>query len=439
MIQGKERLISLPKTQPNHMNTKPVTLVHVTTVPLSLRFVAGQAAYMRMKGFESHAVSSPGAALTQFATEESVTVYPVSMARRITPLRDLVALFQLWSLFRRLHPHIVHAHTPKGGLLGMIAARLAGVPVRIYHMHGLPFITATGLTRRLLMATEMVSCRVASQVLCVSRSVQSLAVALQLSPPGKIHVLLHGSCNGIDAGSTFNPERLNTSERNETRCRYGIPPDATVIGFVGRLARAKGLIELSDAWRILRNEHPDLYLLLIGPEEPGDPPPPGLLEELREDPRVKFAGENWNTPPLYQAMDVLVLPTHREGFPIVLLEAAAMALPIVATRVTGCLDAVLDGVTGTLVSAYDPTALAVGLGRYAGDPALRLRHGAAARAWVLRDFSAKAMHDAIYHKYVSWLADEGVVPTSPNQTLSDQFSSHSVGRKDTEAVSHGGL
>ena len=417
------------------MGTIPLKLIHVTTVPESLRFVAGQAAYMRTKGFESHAVSSPGGPLTRFATEESVTVHPVSMARRITPFRDLVALFQLWRLFRTLRPHIVHGHTPKGGLLGMIAARFARVPVRIYHMHGLPFITATGLTRRILMATEAVSCRMASQVLCVSRSVRSLAVDLQLSPPEKIHVLLQGSCNGIDAETEFNPDRLNASIRDDVRRRYGIPPNATVVGFVGRLARAKGLVELDAAWQMLRKEHLDIHLLLVGPEEPGDPPPPGLLERLRTDSRVHFTGENWETPPLYSAMDILVLPTHREGFPIVLLEAAAIELPIVATCVTGCLDAVQDGITGTLVPAYDSDALAVGLQRYVRDPVLRRRHGVAARARILRDFSSAAMREAIYQKYVCWLAEKRVMTHSPDHSLSDQSNGYDSRPKETEAVS----
>lgn len=396
------------------MMVAPIRLIHVTTVPLSLRFVAGQAAYMRARGFESHAVSSPGAALTEFATEESVTVHPVPMARRITPLRDLAALFRLWRLFRRLRPHIVHAHTPKGGLLGMIAARFAGVPVRIYHMHGLPFITATGLTRRILMATEAVSSRMASLVLCVSRSVRSMAVDLRLSPPENIHVLLQGSCNGVDAETTFNPARLQISVRNDIRRRYSIPQDAIVIGFIGRLARAKGLIELNEAWRILSNEYQNLHLLLIGPEEPGDPPPQGLLEKLRADPHVHFAGENWETPPLYRAMDMLVLPTHREGFPLVLLEAAAMALPIVATRVTGCLDAVQDGVTGMLVPAYDAARLAETVRMYLSDTELRRRHGAAARDRVLREFRPEEIWQAVYQQYVRSLLREGLQPHEEN-------------------------
>lgn len=386
-------------------------LIHVTTVPQSLRFVSGQAAYMRAKGFETHAVSSPGSFLTQFATDESVTIHAVAMARRITPVSDLAALFKLWRLFKTLGPQIVHAHTPKGGLLGMLAAKLAGVSVRIYHMHGLPFLTATGIKRRILLATETISCRVASQVLCVSPSVRSTAVELGLTSPEKIKVLLKGSCNGIDAATAYNPEKLHGSVRADIRNRYGIPCDAVVVGFVGRLARAKGLVELASAWNIMRDTDDRLHLLLIGPDEPVDPLPAELIEQLRRDPRVHFAGENWDTPPLYSAMDILVLPTHREGLPIVLLEGAAMGLPIVATRVTGCVDAVQDGVTGTLVPAYDSTALAHGVQRYVVDPSLRARHGKAARAWMLRDFSGEAMRAAIYDEYAHLLTQAGIFPT----------------------------
>lgn len=260
------------------------------------------------------------------------------------------------------------------------------------------------------MVTEAVSSWVASQVLCVSQSVRSMAVDLRLSPPGKIRVLLQGSCNGVDAETVFNPDRWNGSVRSDTRRRYGIPSDAMVIGFIGRLARAKGLVELSDAWMRLRDEHPDLHLLLIGPEEPGDPPPPGLLEQLRTDTRVHFAGENWETPPLYRAMDILVLPTHREGFPLVLLEAAAMALPIVATRVTGCLDAVQDGGTGTLIPPYDGAALAGAIRMYSQDRELRRRHGAAARDRVLREFRPEGMWQAIHQEYVRSLLKKGLIP-----------------------------
>ncbi len=419
------------------MITAPMRLVHIMTVPQSLRFVSGQVGYMRARGVETHAVSSPGPALAEFGRHEECHVYAVEMPRRITPLQDCLALWRLCRYLRTIRPQIVHAHTPKGGLLGMLAARLAGVPVRIYHMHGLPLVTASGFRRKLLMATEAVSCRVASQVLCVSRSVRAMAVSLGLSPAEKIQVLLQGSCNGIDATTAFNPNLMDPLVRHDTRARYGIPADATVIGFVGRLALAKGLVELAEAWDRLRLEYPALHLLLIGPDEPGDPPPAEVLERFRCDPRVHMRGENWDTPPLYMAMDILALPTHREGFPVVLLEAAAMALAIVATRVTGCVDAVQDDVTGILVEGHNGEALAAGLRRYLDDPGLRQRHGAAARTWILREFSDKDMRVAIHQEYVRYLGEKGLVVPVSDHPGSERCYAHTSDGKNAGVVRPG--
>ncbi|MBC7174018.1 MAG: glycosyltransferase, partial [Polyangiaceae bacterium] len=178
-------------------------LFHVTTVPLSLRFLRGQVAFMKERGYEVHAVSSPGALLESFGDEEGIRVHAVPMSRRVDPTADLVALGRLVALFRRHRPEIVHAHTPKGGLLGILAARIAGVPVRIYHMRGLPVVTATGTRRIVLATTERVSCALASLTLAVSPSLRERAVALNLAPEERIRVLLGGSGNGVDARVRF--------------------------------------------------------------------------------------------------------------------------------------------------------------------------------------------------------------------------------------------
>jgi glycosyltransferase involved in cell wall biosynthesis len=384
----------------------PVRLVHVTTVPMSLTFLRGQVGFMKARGYRVYALSSPGPDLDAFSEAEGVEVRAVEMPRRITPLRDLRAVLALLREFRRIEPVIVHAHTPKGGLLGMITARLGGAPVRIYHMRGLPHLTARGWKRRLLIATEWISCRLAHQVLCVSHSIRREAVAAGVCPSEKIKVLLGGSGNGVDAGGRFDPGRQGAAARGETRSRFGIPHDAVVVGFVGRIVRDKGVIELARAWQVLREERSDLHLLLVGPFEPQDPLPEEVHSVLRDDDRVHHAGMDWNTPPLYAAMDVVALPTYREGFPNVPLEAAAMSLPVVATRVPGCVDAVEDGVTGILVEAGDPDDLTAALRRYVLDPALRHRHGAAGRARVLRDFRREAIWEALEAQYRSLLAEK---------------------------------
>ena len=390
------------------MKTKPITLVHITTVPQSLTFVTGQVGYMKARGFEIVGLSSPGELLTRFAEREGVPVHAVEMPRRVTPWRDVLAVLKLVRLLRRIRPQIVHAHTPKGGLLGMLSAWIARTPVRIYHMHGLPFVTATGWTRRLLMWSERVSCRLAHQVLCVSSSARDVAVETGLCRADKVKVLLQGSVNGVDAVDRFNPANVPPSVRNRTRLKYGIPADATVLGFIGRIVRSKGLVDLAKAWGRLRADFPALHLLLVGPLEPQDPIPRDVEASLRKDSRVHLIGEEWDTPALYAAMDVLVLPTYREGLPGVLLEAAAMQVPVVATNVTGCVDVVHDGVTGTLIPPYDSERLAAAIRRYLQDPELRRRHGAAARDRVLREFRPEEIWQAVYEEYLELLEEKGI-------------------------------
>lgn len=386
---------------------RPCTLVHITTVPGSLGFLRGQIGYMKARGLAIEAISSPGERLDLFAEREGVPVHAVPMPRSITPLGDLKALGKLVAMLKRIAPDIVHSHTPKGGLLGMIAAWLAGVPVRIYHMRGLPMMTATGWKRLLLTLTEKISCRLAHRVICVSHSMREYAIKAGLCPPEKIVTFLGGSGNGVDAEGRFNPDAMSPGLRTSLRAQFDIPADATVIGFVGRVTRDKGLIELAGAWSVLRERYPTLRLLLLGPLEAQDPLPPDVLAQLQNDPRVHMAGQVTESPPYYLAMDILCLPTYREGFPNVPLEAASMRLPVVATRIPGCVDAVQDGHTGLLVPPYDAPALADALARYVADPELRATHGLNGYARVRRDFRPQGIWEAIYAEYRAQLAVHG--------------------------------
>ena len=384
---------------------KPVKLLHIVTVPVTLSFLDGHVGYAKSRGFEVHALASPGAFLDKFGADNGIEVHAVSMPRKITPLRDLAAVWKIGRILRRLRPDIVHAHTPKGGLLGMIASWNCGIPVRIYHLHGLPLETARYFRRFLLRWTEKISCRLASQVLCVSRSLRDRALSEGLCPAEKIKVVLHGHIKGVDAVRIFNPD-IDRDAGRQIRSQYGIPADALVAGFVGRIVRDKGLIELTEAWQTLREELPNLHLLLVGPFEPQDPVPPDVETVLRSDRRIHLAGEITdirNMPRFFRAMDLLVLPTYREGYPTVLLEAAAMGLPAVSTRVSGCVDAVVDGETGTLVPCHDAGALVAAMRAYLKDGELRRRHGQAGRERILGDFRPEDMSQAIHQEYIRLL------------------------------------
>jgi glycosyltransferase involved in cell wall biosynthesis len=374
---------------------------------VTLPFLAGHVTHAKGKGFEVHALSSPGDPLDEFGRNVKIDVHPALMPRRITPLIDLVAVWQIVRVIRHVRPTIVDAHTPKGGLLAMIAAALCRVPVRIYHQHGLPLMTATGLKRLILSWTERTACWLAHQVLCVSESVRDVAIAEGLCSAEKIKVLGHGSIDGIEADGKFNPARVPAESRQQVRARYQIPESAPVMGFVGRIVRDKGLIELAQSWRVLRERYPSLHLLVAGPFESQDPIPADVEATLRSDPRIHLAGMLQDMPSVYRALDLLVLPTYREGFPASLLEASAMGLPVIATRIPGCVDAVRDGETGVLVPVRDSESLTAAIRAYLDDPSRRTRHGANGRHRVLRDFDPENLRDALFREYLRLLGDHG--------------------------------
>ena len=372
----------------------------MVTVPMSFWLIRGHAALMQSAGFDVHAISSPGVLADEYSRDQNVPVHPVPMARRIAPWSDLISLARLVATLKRLKPRLVQAGTPKAGLLGMIAAYFLRVPIRVYYLHGLPMLTAQGLQRLILRTTERLACAMATHVVCVSHSIRHELVTAGLCPLPKAIVIADGSSNGVDT-RWFDRTRLPESTRKQVRFRLGIPQNALVVGFIGRIGREKGICELQRAWRELRERCPAAHLLVVGPPEETDPVPEETRLALAADPRVHLPGADWDTAPLYLAMDLFCLPSHREGFPNVLLEAAAMELPVVAFRVPGVVDAVEDGVTGRLVTALNVKELAETLGDYLRDATLRRRHGQAARQRVTERFRRERVWAALTEFYAS--------------------------------------
>lgn len=396
----------------DEVGIRPI-LIHVTTVPQALSFFHGQIAYMQAHGVEVHAISSPGDKLDEFGEREHVKTHPVSMSREITPIQDLRALIRLTRVLYGVRPSIVHSHTPKGGLLGMIGAWLSRTPVRIYTIHGLRYATVHGGRGKLLRWTERIACKLSHEVICVSPSIRRVVIDDGICPHWKVRVLRGGSTNGVDASAQFDPARFTSGERTGFREELGLREDALVITFVGRLVRDKGIKELATAWRTIRNSRSDVKLLLVGPTESTDPVESGVMQELHSDPDVILTGSVTDTSKTYAVTDLLALPSYREGFPTVLLEAAAMELPVVATAIPGCVDAVRDGVTGTLVPVRDAGALGTAIKRYLDAPELREQHGKAGRVRVLSEFRQEDIWKAMLLEYIRLLDDANTAAPRP--------------------------
>jgi glycosyltransferase involved in cell wall biosynthesis len=335
---------------------------------------------MREAGFQVTLVSSPGELLGRTAAREGVAAIPIPMRRRIAPMADLVSLLRLWRLLRKLKPDLVEFSTPKAGLLGTLAARLCGVPCRIYMLRGLRLETAVGFKRRILLAAERLASASAHIVLCNSNSLRAEAMALGVAPAARLHLLGEGSSNGVDT-ERFSPGPTDVRER------LGIAQNAFVVGFVGRLTRDKGLPELVAAFDEILRAEPEARLLLVGWFDAAeDALGPDLRACIESHPRIHCTGFVDSTAPYYRAMDVMVLPTWREGFPNVVLEAAATAIPVVTTESTGSRDSVLPEVTGLLIPPGYPEAISEAVLKLLRDPQRRWRMGQAARAWVIEHF-----------------------------------------------------
>ena len=382
-------------------------LVIITTAHDTIGFFGGQMAFLAARGFEVHAVCSPGAGLDKLSGIPGVTTHAIAMRRPPHPLRDLVSLLALAILILRLHPQIVHAHTPKAGLLGMMAAMFTRVPVKLYTIHGLPLLTRSGWRRRLLEFTERVACALSTRTYCISPSLESLVKQLRLCDPRKLATPGDGSCAGVDL-ERFSPRPGDSDTRRQLRSVYGIPADAPLLCFVGRLARDKGIETLAGAWRELAAEFAGLHLLSCGTVDPTDPVPAPAMELLRSHPRVHMT-DSWVTdmPSVYAASDICVLPTLREGLSQVALESGAMQLPLVGTRIPGLINAVEHGVTGLLVPPGDPAALAGAIRLLLKDEPLRRRLGAAGRQFISARFSDTRVNNLYLAEYLAFCRPDG--------------------------------
>lgn len=382
-------------------SSRPCKLVYVVTSPLSFRLLGSQIAHLSGRGFDVELICGNDMPIPEGALG-GIPIHVVPMRREISPLQDFVSGFQVTKLLRRIRPDIVNVSTPKAALIGSISAALAGVRRRVYLMRGLRFETATGLKRQILWWAERLVCSLNLRTYCVSKSLRQKALDTKVAAPLNTSVLGFGSSHGVEAAD-FERAPVSLSRARELRSQLNIPDFAPVVGFVGRFTRDKGIAELIAAFRMLQKRFPEIRLLLLGDFEEGDPVSPELRQQIGSDPRIVRTGFLQHAAPYYHLMDTLVLPTHREGFPNVCLEAQAASVPVVTTAATGAVDSVVPGVTGFLVPIGNSTALAEAVGKLLADRELCTKMGSAGRDRVRRDFQPEVLWHLLEREYEALL------------------------------------
>lgn len=359
----------------------------VVSSPLTARaFLSGHiAALSRRYAIDVAADAEHPADLGDIPAHARLVRMPIR--RKVAPLADLAALARLTMHFRRERYAAVSSVTPKAGLLALLAAALARVPRRVHIFTGQVWATRQGWQRSLLKAADRLMARLATHVLADSPSQREFMIAEGIAPAEKIRVLGDGSICGVD-GSRFRPD---AGRRAAIRSAQDIPAQAVVFLFLGRLNRDKGVLDLADAFAALGN--PAAWLLVVGPDEAGM----RAAMEARLGPagaRCRFVGYTDSPQDYMAAADAFCLPSYREGFGMVVVEAAAAGIPAVASRIYGVTDAVQEGVTGLLHRPGDVADIVRALRELADDPARRTAMGGTARVRALRLFSSETVTGA---------------------------------------------
>jgi glycosyltransferase involved in cell wall biosynthesis len=381
--------------------SKPRILLGVTS-DASLALMKGLPEYLGANGWEVHVVSAPGPGLAELERAGEVTSHGIAMLRDPSPWRDLRSLLRWVQLVKRLRPDVISVGTPKAGLLGGLAGWFARVPHRVYLLRGLRLETTSGVKRVILTALERVSFASAHTSIAVSASLMQKVVEMKLVSPHKITVLGHGSSNGIDAGD-ISCRRLDIPSVNRMREELGLSRSVPVIGFVGRLNPDKGLDVLAEARRILVSRNVDHQFLLVGGVDHGvRGKGADLLMSSGRAPVL--TGQVVDPAPYYQMMDVFCLPSLREGFPNVVLEAGASRLPTVTTNATGAVDSVVEGSTGLVAPVNDAESLADHLEVLLRDEKLRASMGRLAFEHVTAHFDRTDVWRATEEYYRTLLA-----------------------------------
>lgn len=407
------------------IKTNKAKLIRITTVPISLKtLLKGQHRFMSQNGFEVIGVSSQGPELLDVQQDEGIPVAALEMTRTISPLKDLKALWDFYRLCKKEKPMMVHSHTPKAGIVGMLGSKLAGVPIRLHTVAGLPLMESTGTKRKVLDFVEKVTYASATKVYPNSKGLYDFIVANRLTSPSKLKIIGMGSSNGIDT-EFFSENQVSLEKQNELKNEYKIADSDFVFVFVGRLVGDKGINELVVAFKELetRNQESSTLvsnpkplvsskvpkLLLVGPLESDlDPLKEETLKEITANPNIISVGFQKDVRPFFAISDALIFPSYREGFPNVVMQAGAMGLPSIVSDINGCNEIIVEGENGTIIPVKNSEALYKAMRLFLEDNAYYSRLKTKSREMISTRYEQQVVWDSLLEEYRSLLKEQGV-------------------------------
>jgi glycosyltransferase involved in cell wall biosynthesis len=374
-------------------------LIRITTVPLSLdKLLEGQLSFMN-ELYEVIAVSSEKEYLEKIGQKENISTFHIEMTRKITPIQDVISVVKMYFFFKKTKPLIVHTHTPKAGIVGMLAAKLAGVPHRLHTVAGLPLLEAAGIKRQLLDFVEKLTYASATKVYPNSNALLEIIQQNNYCNPSKLKVIGNGSSNGIDT-SYFDASHFSGEQNSILKQQLGISKDDFVFIFVGRIVADKGINELVAAFSSLQKEDSTIKLLLVGPfEEELNPLQPETMSEIHSNSAIISVGYQNDVRSYFAISNALVFPSYREGFPNVVMQAGAMNLPSIVSNINGCNEIIIEGENGTIIPVKNENALQTAMKLISQNEAVGKKLSENARPLIVSRYEQKVVWDAILKEY----------------------------------------
>jgi glycosyltransferase involved in cell wall biosynthesis len=376
-------------------------LFRITTVPISLeKLLENQLRFMK-ENYLVTAISADKERLLTFGKEEGISTFHLELTRKITPIKDVIAVLKLYTYLKKEKPQIVHTHTPKAGIVGMLASYLAKVPNRLHTVAGLPLLESKGVKRKVLNFVEKLTYACATKVYPNSFGLKSIIIEAQFCKVSKLKVLANGSSNGIDT-SCFNPENFSKEQNKILRKELALAEEDVVFIFVGRLVGDKGINELVAAFDTLTKHFQNIKLLLVGAFESDlDPLNNQTLKMIDDNSAILSAGFQQDVRSYFAIADALVFPSYREGFPNVVLQAGAMGLPSIVSDINGCNEIIKDEENGLIISVKDSEAIYKAMKRVLEDLALKNKLQNNARNMITELYEQKIVWNALLKEYKS--------------------------------------